>query len=140
MSLFPCPISFAVDKPVFCHLATEPCIPRGQPHLRLGFQPWKTQDPGHRHRRIDRQMASAQSFPPPRRAPGKTPADTASFLSGSGWALCKAPGRGPPDRAHLGNLLPGRDRSDIGLPDLSDTDPERIPELGRESRQNTETC
>lgn len=50
------------------------------------------------------------------------------------------PDRDPPDRAQLGNLLLGRGRSGIGLPDLSDTDPEQMPALGRGSRQNTETC
>ena len=135
-------VSFSIscDKPVSCHLAAEPCTPRGQLRLRLGFPPLKTQDPGHRHRRIDRQMALAHGFPLPRRAPGKTPAGTASSLSGSEWALCMAPDRDPPDRAQLGNSLPDRDRSGIGLPDLSDTDPEQMPELGRGSRQNAETC
>ena len=127
-------------QPVSCHQAAGPCTPHVPPRLRLGFQLLKTQGPGSQHRHIDRQMVSAQCVLLPRRAPGTTPAGTASSLSDSEWALCMVLDKGPPDRALSGNLPLGRGRAGTGLADLSDTDPVRVPGLERGGRQNGDPC
>merc|ERR1719198_2236092 len=110
--------------------AAEPCTRPALPHHRPGFRSWTTRDLGRRLRHTGRQTASALRPPPPHRAPGRTPADTASFSFDSGWALYMAPGKAlPPD---TGQPCTGR-------PDLFGTDLGQMPELGRTGGQVDET-
>ena len=114
------------NTPASFRPAAEPCTRPARPHRHPGSRSWTTRDLGHRLHHTGRQTASVRRPPPTHTAPGRTPADTASFSSDNGWALYMALDMDPLGKA----LPPDRGQPCTGRPDLFGTDLGQMPELG----------